>query len=144
MMMTETDTESGELQKPSVITFYNLTKGGVDVVDRMKAEYSVTRFSNRWPFTVFCSLLNIAGINSHIIYYSNTDIKMTRRRYLTELAKALSKPHIVRRSGLKTLSIPLRQKIKNVLGKETVTPEHAEQAPQGQRPRCNFLSNTKK
>lgn len=27
--------------KPKIITFYNLTKGGVDVVDRMKSEYSV-------------------------------------------------------------------------------------------------------
>lgn len=45
--------------KQKIITYYNLTKGGVDVVDKMKAEFSVTCFNNRWPFTVFTDLLNI-------------------------------------------------------------------------------------
>ncbi|XP_072377970.1 uncharacterized protein [Diabrotica undecimpunctata] len=60
----EIDPERGDAMKPSVITFFNLTKGPVDVVDRMKVEYSTTRVSNRWPLTYFCFLLNIAGINS--------------------------------------------------------------------------------
>lgn len=58
------DTESLQ-NKSEVITFYNVAKGGVDVADKL---YSVTRYSNRWPFTVFCNLLNIATINSQIIY----------------------------------------------------------------------------
>lgn len=33
------DVESGEQRKPEVMTFYNLTKGGVDFVDELKAEY---------------------------------------------------------------------------------------------------------
>ena len=96
VLMLSTFHDDGEIdpenedQKPSVITFYNLTKGAVDVVDRMKAEYSVTRCSNRWSFTVFCSLLNIGGINSQIIYTGNTEMKVTRRTFLTELAKALT------------------------------------------------------
>lgn len=49
------DEDSGDQQKPELITFYNLTKGGVDVVDRMKTEYCVSRISNRWPMTVFFS-----------------------------------------------------------------------------------------
>ncbi|KAJ8958372.1 hypothetical protein NQ314_006433 [Rhamnusium bicolor] len=131
------DPESREQMKPSVITFYNLTKGAVDVVDRMKAEYSVTRVSNRWPLTIFCTLLNIAGINSQIIYFSNTNNKILRRLYLTDLAKQLSKPHIIRRSKVTSLSIPLRQKIKNILRHEASAPTTAEQ--QGEvKPRCFF------
>lgn len=49
------DEETGEACKPEIITDYNLTKGGVDVVDKTKVEYSVTRFS-----TIFCILLNIS------------------------------------------------------------------------------------
>lgn len=142
----EIDPESGELNKPSVITFYNLTKGGVDVVDRMKTEYSVTRVSNRWPLTVFSSLLNIGGINSQIIYYTNTNHKIPRRTYLTDLAKALTKPHLLRRSGIPNLSIPLRQKITNCLGSETPAaapvPELAEQR-QARPPKCFFCPKKK-
>lgn len=57
------DLNSDDLKKPEIITFYNVTKGGVDVADRLKSEYSVTRISNRWPVTIFCSLLNIGAIN---------------------------------------------------------------------------------
>ncbi|KAJ8893270.1 hypothetical protein PR048_005861 [Dryococelus australis] len=39
------DESTGEMCKPDVITYYNLTKGGVDVVDEMKASYSVSRTS---------------------------------------------------------------------------------------------------
>ena len=39
----EIDPDSGEQQKPSVITFYNATKGGVDTADQMCATYNVAR-----------------------------------------------------------------------------------------------------
>jgi len=58
------DPESVE-KKPEVIMFYNQTKGGVD---ELKGEYSVSRISCRWSLTIFFSLMNIAGINSQIIY----------------------------------------------------------------------------
>lgn len=47
------DPESGDQKKPEVITYYDSTKGGLDVVDEMKGEYSVARISCRWPLTVF-------------------------------------------------------------------------------------------
>lgn len=72
------DPDSGDLKKPEVITFFNLTKGGVDVVNRLKSEYSKTRISNRWPFTIFCSLLNIGASNTQIIYKTNTNDIFTR------------------------------------------------------------------
>lgn len=140
----EIDGQSGELKKPSVITFYNLTKGGVDVVDRMKTEYCVTRVSNRWPLTVFCGLLNIGGINSQIIFYTNTNEKLPRRTYLTDLARALTKPHLLRRSSIQNLSIPLRQKITNCLGSQTSAaapvPEQQERA---RNPKCFFCPKRK-
>lgn len=47
----EIDTESGDSQKPYVLTFYYSTKGGVEVVEEYKAGYSVARTSNRWRLT---------------------------------------------------------------------------------------------
>ncbi|KFM56971.1 hypothetical protein X975_03242, partial [Stegodyphus mimosarum] len=54
------DLTAGDLCKPEMIIFYNLTKGGVD---EMCGTYSVSRKSCRWPLTVFFGLLNITGIN---------------------------------------------------------------------------------
>lgn len=39
------DTDSGDQNKPEIITYYNSTKSGVDVVDELKGEYSVSRMS---------------------------------------------------------------------------------------------------
>ncbi|KAJ8968179.1 hypothetical protein NQ314_002438 [Rhamnusium bicolor] len=114
------DERTGEACKPEVITDYNFTKGGVDVVDKMKAEYSVTRFSNRWPFTIFCSLLNISTINSQIIFRENTNTVLTRRHYILELSKQLAMPHLCRRSKIHTLPYQLSQRIRNITGKRAV------------------------
>jgi len=110
------DPNSGDKKLPEVISFYNMSKGGVDVVDELKGEYSVSRNSHRWPLTVFFSLLNIGGINSQIIYKSNTDIVIPRRKFLKQLGKDLCKPHMVRRQSIPTLSIPLRQQITRFSG----------------------------
>ncbi|CAI6369859.1 unnamed protein product [Macrosiphum euphorbiae] len=128
------DPDSGDLKKPEVITFYNLTKGGVDVVDRLKSEYSVTRISNRWPFTIFCSLLNIGAINSQIIYKANTNDIFTRRQFLTDLCKILTKPHLLKRATIPSLGLSIRQKIQNITGFQAAPKENT---PQG-KPRCTY------
>lgn len=133
---------TSDVNKPAVITFYNLTKGAVDVVDRMKSEYSVSRVSNRWPLTVFFSLLNIGGINSQLIYYSNTNNKITRRAYLTELAKQLTKPHMLRRAQIQNLSVSLRQKIHTILDIRPERPAPPEGIRQ-RKPRCSFCPSKK-
>lgn len=58
----EIDQDSGENCKPEIIKYYNSTKGGVDTVDFMIGNYSTARNSNRWPMTIFFSLLNIGII----------------------------------------------------------------------------------
>lgn len=136
----EIDPDSGDSFKPSIITFYNLTKGGVDVVDRLKNEYSVTRVSNRWPFTVFGGLLNVGAINAQIIFKNNTNILVQRRVFLTELAKELIKPHLSRRGSILTLPSNLREKI----GRLTGAPANIAPAqPQEERGRCAFCPTRK-
>ena len=41
------DVSTAEGKKPEIITFYNLMKGVVDVVNEMPATYSTARTSNR-------------------------------------------------------------------------------------------------
>ncbi|XP_030758010.1 piggyBac transposable element-derived protein 3-like [Sitophilus oryzae] len=132
------DPEPKDAFKPEIITFYNKTKGGVDVVDRMKSEYSVTRKSNRWPFTIFCTLLNVTTINSQIIYAANTQIMLKRRQYITDLAKQLTAAHLQKRASISTLSIALRQKISNICGHKNVIPTKKQQGNAQPKPRCEY------
>lgn len=57
----EIDEETGLQQKPHLITD-NRNKGGVDVVDRLCANYNCARNTNRWPMVIFYTMLNIAGM----------------------------------------------------------------------------------
>lgn len=84
----------------------------------MKSEYSVTTFSNRWPFTIFCSILNISTISSQIVFRENTNTLMTRRQYIFELAKQPAMPHLYRRFEIRTLLYQLTQKIRNITEKK--------------------------
>ena len=59
-------------KKPEIILDYNMTKGGVDTCDKMCASYSVSCVTRRWPLAVFYILMNIADINSWVIYTINT------------------------------------------------------------------------
>ncbi|CAK1587954.1 unnamed protein product [Parnassius mnemosyne] len=76
----EIDPESGTQRKPSIITFYNSTKSGVDVVDKLSRTYDVSRNSKRWPLTLFFSLLNHANINSFIVHMFNNESSKKKKR----------------------------------------------------------------
>lgn len=123
------DAESGASVKPEIITFYNMTKGGVDVVDELKTLYSVSRFCCRWPLRIFFSMLDIGGINSQIIHKTNTDILQDRRIYLKQLSQELMKPHLVTRSSVPYLPISLRSRITQTLKIPETEPNAA--APDG-------------
>lgn len=105
------DESSGAEKKPEVITYYNSTKGGVDVVDELKVEYSVSRISCRWSLKIFFALMNIAGINGQIIFRENTNQLISRRLFLKTLGKELTKNHMIRGLNIPGLSFALRQNI---------------------------------
>ncbi|UYV77142.1 hypothetical protein LAZ67_14003430 [Cordylochernes scorpioides] len=82
------DDSTGELKKPEIIMFYNMTKGGVDMMDEMTATYNCARNSRRWPMVIFYSLLNIGAINSQIIHFENGNASKvkSRRHFLKTLS----------------------------------------------------------
>jgi hypothetical protein len=81
------DKSTGLVKKPEIITFYNATKGAVDNMVRMTENYTVARRSNRWPLTVFYSILNIGAVNAQVIYHENSQTKYTRLQFLKILIK---------------------------------------------------------
>ncbi|KAL4104559.1 hypothetical protein QTP88_019854 [Uroleucon formosanum] len=97
------DERSGLAKKPQIITFYYATKGAVDNMDRMTENYTVARRSNRWPLTVFYSILNIGAVNAQVIYHENSLTKYTRLQFLKILAKQLMDEQLQNRATILTL-----------------------------------------
>lgn len=141
----EVDEDSG---KPEIILEYNRLKSGVDVVDKLCATYNVGRNVRRWPMVIFFALLNIAGINSQIIYYANNNLDIyktnARRSYLKSLSLELCKDQLQRRSML-TVGMPIDLQIRL----EQFRPAEEQEDQQtlchnGQRKRCTKCREMKK
>jgi hypothetical protein len=79
--------------KPLIVLSYNETKGAVDTFDQMYGHTSCSRKTRRWPLCMFYGMLNMAMLNSFIIYVSNCEVlklkSMSRRDFLKKLSKYL-------------------------------------------------------
>lgn len=118
------DSETEEKQKPEIVTFYNRTKCAVDLLDQMCSAYDVARNSRRWPLTIFFDLLNIAGLNSLILYAANHDNnKPVRRSFLRSLALDLMKPFISERITKQSVPPEIKRRGKILLGVPDILPE---------------------
>ncbi|XP_050313063.1 uncharacterized protein LOC126748103 [Anthonomus grandis grandis] len=116
------DTVADEKYKinPHIILHYNDTKGAVDTTDKMVKQYSARRIYNRWPMAIFGQLLDIAALNSFILwdikYPKIKKSKDDRRYFLLQLGESLVKEYIVRRyNNSGRLSKTLRQYMRDVV-----------------------------
>ena len=60
----------GKSEKPEVFLDYNLTKRRIDNCVKMCAAYSVFPITGCWPLVMFYTVMNIAGINSHVFFFT--------------------------------------------------------------------------
>lgn len=128
------DEDTGDLHKPEIVTFYNMTKIGVDLVDQLIQNYNVARNTRRWPMVVFFNLLNISAINALCIFKYNLKKKVSRDSYLQGLAWEMIKPQIQIRSGVLQLPIELRRRACVLLGVDEKQPGST--GREGARGRC--------
>lgn len=115
------DNQTGDKQKPDIISFYNNTKYGVDVVDQMCAQYNVARnTTRRWPLAIFFNILNVCGINAFAIYKFNNGYNhnTSRRSFICTLAQELIKPHIMMRINDKQMPRTIIERGRHLLGLE--------------------------
>lgn len=93
--------EIAESGKPEIIEFYNKTKGGVDVMDQLFAEYTTKRATKRWPLSFF-NVLDITALAAYKLYYMNNDmIPNSANRwklFLRKLAEEMCMPIIEERA----------------------------------------------
>lgn len=129
--------------KPEIITDYNNTKGGVDVVDRLCANYNVARNTKRWPIVIFYSLVNVAGINSQVVYSSNNpSATVSRRSFLRNLAFELTQPHLKERATIEKLPISLKSRLREICN-ITEAPASSNPIVNNQTGRCAICSTKK-
>lgn len=129
--------------KPHIITFYNQTKIGVDLLDQKVKTYKAQRTTRRWPVAIFMNLLGVAAYNSYVVWrakHPEWESKSSHRRrlYIIELGKALVLPHIRQRNRI-NLQRPIQHAIQLVLQEEAEAIEPVETLSQG---RC-FLCSRK-
>ncbi|TWW75346.1 hypothetical protein D4764_13G0000080 [Takifugu flavidus] len=95
-------TQDTTKKKPNTITLYNTTKCGVDVMDRMVREYTVRAGTRHWPVAVFYNMIDMAALNSHVLYQLCTGRQERRVDFLLELARELAQTHVGSASFLQT------------------------------------------
>lgn len=84
--------------KAEINTYYNCTKGGVDLLDQMCHTYTCQRGTNRWPLAFFMNLLNVSDIAAFVIYNTVYSIEQSvssfqRKKFLIDLSDALVEVH---------------------------------------------------
>ena len=87
---------------PEMILDYNATKAAVD---QLCHHYSVQKRKKRWPLAYFYNCLNIAGINSMVIFRSKfsqgkNQATHSRQIFLENLGMSLLHPWLQRRVQL--------------------------------------------
>ena len=134
------DEDTGVQRKPKIITFYNLTKGGVDTVDHLASSYDVARNTKRWPMVVFYGLLNVAAINAFVINTSNENTdKVNRRIFLKQLGLQLVVDNMKRRAVNQHIPRAVRQSAGRLSGTKEEVPVPSE----NKRGRCKYCKDRK-
>lgn len=149
VLLLSTMHENAELAtngKPEIIVHYNQTKGGVDTFDQMCSSMCCNRKTRRWPMVIFYDMINIACINSYIIYTTNTlklnKKPMNRYQYMIELSNCLADSWLRERLKIKTLRRDIRTDIASILNlpEETETADYLEK----KRKTCFYCPSRKR
>lgn len=126
--------------KPDIILFYNDTKSGVDALDQKCVHFSTSRRTRRWPMVLFFQMLNIAGVNSRVLYQcSPKGTEIERYSFLKKLGMALCKDYMEIRMNNKYIRRQLRESIALRLGTSLpVDPTPVPEQSRSKRKRCAF------
>ena len=79
-----------EKKKPLVIHFYDHDKVDVDVFDQMVRLYTTHAASRRWPMPEWMSILDIAEVNSWILFRKATGNQISCRAFILQLYEELT------------------------------------------------------
>lgn len=122
-------------KKPEIISYYNSSKCGVDLLDMKCAIFSSSRRTRRWPMAIFYRLLNIGTVNCYVMYLcfkGNPD--MTRFNFIKELGYELIGPHLQARLISYSLPRELRVTIEKAVEESNRLQQRENPRPPRQEP----------
>ena len=122
--------------KPTMIEFYNKTKGGVDSHDQLSHAFTVIRKTNRWPLLVFYGLLDSIAINAMVLLRMNTGNRVQRRPFLHDLIESLIRPQLRARLLIPQTPRVVVSWIRDILGE--TAPQQQPPPDDGSKKRCEF------
>lgn len=79
------------VERPHAVAVYNKHMGGVDMVDRMVAHYPHNLKNKRFYLRIFYHFMNVALVNSWILYKQKTNQKISFLEFKSEVANSLIK-----------------------------------------------------
>ncbi|XP_066590832.1 piggyBac transposable element-derived protein 4-like [Prorops nasuta] len=128
-----TTTTIGENNKPEMISYYNKTKGGTDVFDKLCNAYTTVRTTKRWPMRFFFGMLDQARVNARILY--------TCQHQEDEIPKSLSVQQALKQLAMHLIELNLREKLQNQMlrtdirkGIQLILGCHVDNEPNAERP----------
>ena len=77
-------------KKPDSVLYYNKTKVGVDLYEQMTRLYSVKVTSRHWPVHVFYNVVDMALVNSWILYKQVCQSSISHREFIQRVAEELT------------------------------------------------------
>ena len=119
-------------RKRQAHTFYDHTKGGVDVVDLISSNCSIRIKSKRWPLNSLALIIDTERTNANTILKEN-NVKMSNHEFTYQLARGLCLPSVQHRyDSSNGIRVNQTMKIKRVLSinKEVRPIENKEQTGQ--------------
>lgn len=133
--------------KPEIVHVYNSTKGAVDTFDQMAQNMCCNRKTRRWPLCVFYNMMNIAAVNSYIIYHHNVIVSgkkpKNRLQYMLQLQEELTRPWQETRLQISSMPSHVKKSLFSVLEKNPTKGEEEKKAT-GRRTYCSQCPIVKK
>lgn len=94
--------ESEDNSLPEIVSFYNKTKCGVDVMDQMVHSYTTKRQSKRWPVAFFANMIDVGLVAAFKLFtMNNEDTGMSRLDFLDKVSSSLVLPYAIERAEKK-------------------------------------------
>lgn len=110
----QVNTQSRDSGKPDIVEFYNSTKAGVDVLDKLVRGYCSKRKCRRWPYSIFFTLVDVAVIMAHKMCIMQNSEEEDHYSYKKALAYELCMPLVLRRAALPKLRITVADAMKHI------------------------------
>lgn len=136
--------------KPEIIMTYNSSKGAVDSFDQMCHATNHSRKTKRWTMCFFYNMLNIASINSFVIYCHNyyrrnrdEKLILNRQNFMLTLHRQLCEEWQRFRVQKDNISKQLKTSLESVLEIKEARSDVVQQE-KGPRKYCSECSYTKR